>query len=62
MKKQSIINNKKLVAKEKPLSKVATDYYTAVSKSNNRIANLVNANKIEEGNSIEKARAFVTNM
>ena len=62
MKKKLSINKKTLNVKEKPLPKVKSNYHIAVSAANKRISDSINSNKIEEGNSIEKARAFVTNV
>ncbi len=62
MKKKLLFNEKVLNVKEKPLPKVKSNYHIAVSAANKRISDSINSNKIEEGNSIEKARAFVTNV
>ena len=62
MKKKLSINEKTLNVKENPLPKVKSNYYITVSAANKRISDSINSNKIEKGNSIEKARAFVTNV
>lgn len=62
MKKKLSINEKTLNVKEKSLSKLKSNYHIAVSAANKRISDLINSNKIEEGNSIEKVRTFVTNV
>ena len=62
MRKKLLFNEKALNVKEKPLPKVKSNYHIAVSAANERISDLINSNKIEEENSIEKARTFVPNV
>lgn len=61
MKKQSIKHHP-LTIKGNGLLTVQSDFYANVDEANKRISKSINKNRIEEGNSIEKARAFVTNV
>lgn len=50
-----------LVVKGAGLSKVKGSYKKTVNAENSKIADDINAHRIEEGKSIERARSFVTN-
>lgn len=51
-----------LTVKGNGLPTVKNDFYVSVDEANKRISKAIKKNQIEEGNSIEKARAFVTNI
>lgn len=61
MKKKSI-KQPTLTIKGTGLPTVQSSFYDGIDEANKRISKSINKNHIEEGNSIEKARAFVTNV
>ncbi len=61
MKKQ-VLKSQFLTVKGNGLPKVQDDFSVKIDEANKRILKAINKNRIEESNSIEKARAFVTNI
>ena len=61
MKKQ-VLKSQLLTVKGNGLPEVQNDFSVKIDEANKRILKSINKNRIEEGNSIEKARAFVTNI
>lgn len=60
--KKCIFGSSNLSVKDGGLPNLKSDYYKDAEDANKRIAKSINKNRIEEGSSIEKARAFVTNV
>ena len=56
------LKHQSLEVKGNGLPTVKSDFYASVDEANKRISEAINKNRIEEGDSIEKARAFVTNI